>query len=85
MKFFDNETYMEKKKVRFVDAWGKHSKYVLKANYQDSTQARNIVGARLAADMNRPYGISPTHPTAGRQTDSRWNCMWTVNTWACIP
>jgi len=68
IKFFEDNTFMEKKKVRFLDGWGKHSKYVLKANYQDCTQARNIVGARLAADMNRPYGIFPDAPNGG-QTD----------------
>lgn len=37
----------EKYKVRLADTWGKHSKYCLKANYVDFTQARNVVSGRL--------------------------------------
>ncbi len=36
-----------KKKISFLDVWGKHSKYCLKANWIDITQAKNIVSARL--------------------------------------
>ncbi len=68
VKFYTDDTFETKQKVSFKENWGKHSKYVLKANYQDSTLARNIVGARLAADMNRPYGIFPDAPNCG-QTD----------------
>lgn len=66
IKFFSDDTYMNKQKVSVVKGWGKHSKYCLKANYQDSTQARNIVGARLAAAMNRLYGIFPDAPNCGQ-------------------
>ena len=68
IKFYRDETYEQKQKVSLVSSWGKHSKYCLKANYQDSTHARNIVGARLAADMNRQYNIFSNAPNCG-QTD----------------
>ena len=66
IKFYQDETYQKKQKVSLVSSWGKHSKYCLKANYQDSTHARNIVGARLAADMNRQYNIFSNAPNCGQ-------------------
>ena len=87
VKFYTDDTYENKQKVSFREDWGKHSKYVLKANYQDSTQARNIVGARLAADMNRPYGIFPDAPNCGQTdgfpvelyVDGEYRGLYTVN------
>ncbi|MCQ2429785.1 MAG: CotH kinase family protein [Clostridia bacterium] len=37
----------EKYKVSLSEKWGRHSKYCLKANYVDFSQARNIVSGRL--------------------------------------
>ncbi len=49
MKLYKDAGLAEKKKVNF--GWGKESKYCLKANWVDTTQARNIVACRLWADM----------------------------------
>ncbi len=65
VKFYKDESFQEKKKVTVTDLWGKHSKYCLKANVQDNTQSRNIVSCRLAAEMNRQYGIFPQAPNNG--------------------
>ncbi|MBR0228841.1 MAG: CotH kinase family protein [Clostridia bacterium] len=65
IKFYSDGTYAKKQKVTVCDAWGAHAKYCLKANYQDSTQARNVVTARLAGDMNKPYNIFPDAPNSG--------------------
>ncbi len=65
VKFFADETYAKKQKVTVRDAWGGHTKYCLKANYQDSTQARNVVAAQLAGVMNKAYNIFPSAPNAG--------------------
>ena len=36
-----------KNKIALVDSWGKQSKYCLKANYVDFSQARNVVSGQL--------------------------------------
>lgn len=47
IKLFEDDTLAKKHNVDL--GWGKQNKYCLKANYIDSSQARNIVGARLSA------------------------------------
>lgn len=47
-----------KYKVCFSDAWGKHSKYCLKANYVDFTQARNVVSGRLYGQIVASGSVS---------------------------
>ncbi|MBQ7153033.1 MAG: CotH kinase family protein [Clostridia bacterium] len=49
IRLFDDEELEVKHKVDL--GWGKESKYCLKANFVDSTQARNIVTARLWTEM----------------------------------
>lgn len=63
--FYTDDTYQKKQKVTVLDEWGAHNKYCLKANYQDSTQARNVVAAEIAGVMNKPYGIFPDAPNSG--------------------
>ncbi|MDD6800193.1 MAG: CotH kinase family protein [Firmicutes bacterium] len=46
----------EKNKIEFDSRWGAHSKYCLKANYNDFSQARNIVSARLYGQVVRDRG-----------------------------
>lgn len=46
IKMFSDEARETKLKKEFR-GWGKHNKYVLKANYIDHTHARNIVGSKL--------------------------------------
>lgn len=49
VKFIDDNN----KKIKIDVGWGPQSKYCFKANWIDTTQARNIVGANIAEDMVR--------------------------------
>ena len=49
IKFYKDETFDKKLKVDL--GWGKESKYVMKANWVDAIQARNVVSCRLWGDM----------------------------------
>ncbi len=49
IKFYKDAEHDSKYKVDL--GWGKESKYVLKANWVDYTQARNIIACRLWGDM----------------------------------
>lgn len=49
IKFYKDETFDKKLKVDL--GWGKESKYVMKANWVDFIQARNVVSCRLWGDM----------------------------------
>ncbi len=46
-----------KNKIALVDAWGKQSKYCLKANYIDFSQSRNVVSGRLFNEIVHSRGI----------------------------
>ena len=46
-----------KNKVALVDAWGKQSKYCLKANYIDFSQSRNVVSGRIFNEIVHSRGI----------------------------
>ena len=49
-----------------IDAgWGKQTEYCLKANWIDKTHARNIVSARLAAEVQNKYGLLSAAPHNG--------------------
>lgn len=50
VKMYADEALEEKMKVDFKE-WGKQAKHVYKANWIDLTHARNIVSARLWADV----------------------------------
>lgn len=50
VKLFKDEACTEKLKVDFK-GWGKQNKHVYKANWIDLTHARNVVSARLWADV----------------------------------
>lgn len=47
VKFYEDESLTKKHKADL--GWGTENQYCLKANYVDSSHARNIVGARLSA------------------------------------
>lgn len=47
VKFYEDESLTKKHKTDL--GWGKENQYCLKANYVDSSHARNIIGARLSA------------------------------------
>lgn len=51
--------------VEFVDKWGAQKKYVLKADYIDPTCSGNVVSAKLAAEMNKKYGVLEDTPNYG--------------------
>ena len=61
IKLYKNAVLDKKLKVSFKD-WDKSNNYVLKANYIDSTAARNIVSARL---YSRLPGVTLPGGTAG--------------------
>ena len=58
LKLFKDEAHDSKNKVDL--GWGKENKYVLKANWVDFSQARNVVSCRLWGDMvmSRPESAS---------------------------
>ena len=60
-----NYTIKFQQKIEMSPGWGAHKKYTLKANYNDPTMARNIVSARLAAQMQHRYHLLDTAPNAG--------------------
>lgn len=50
IKLFSDEARRKKMKVQFKD-WPEYNKYVLKANWIDATQARNVVSARIWSNI----------------------------------
>lgn len=50
LKFYKDSTLNERQKYEFQN-WGEQSKFVLKANWVDITHARNVVSARIWADI----------------------------------
>lgn len=63
INLYKDETLDEKYKVDF--GWGKQNKYCLKANWIDKTHARNIVTARIAADVQKKYNLFTNTPHFG--------------------
>lgn len=60
-----NYTIKFLQKREMSPGWGAHKKYTLKADYSDPTMARNVVSARLAAQMQRRYRLFEGAPNAG--------------------
>lgn len=50
LRLYEDDLHEKKKKIEISD-WGKEHKYILKANYNDATQCRNIVCANIWADI----------------------------------
>ena len=63
IKFFKDESHEVKKLVDV--GWGKQNEYCLKANWIDKTHSRNIVTARLAAEIQKKYGVMEQAPNNG--------------------
>ena len=63
--FYEDDLYTKKLNIDVNKGWGSQNKYCLKANWIDSTQARNIVSARLAAEMQDKYGLFTDTPNNG--------------------
>lgn len=62
---FEDEDYTQKQGIDMLRGWGEESKYCLKANYVDPSQAANVVAARLAGEMQRMYGCFDGAPNNG--------------------
>lgn len=66
IKLFKDSEYKEKNKIEVKKEWGKQSKYCLKANWVDDvTQARNIVSARISANVQARYNVFTNTPHNG--------------------
>jgi len=63
--FYADKNYMNKQDIIVNDEWGGQNKYCLKANWIDSTQARNVVTAKLASEVQNKYGLFPGTPNNG--------------------
>lgn len=63
IKLYQDENCTRKKQVNF--GWGSESRYCLKANWTDKTHARNIVSARLAAEIQEKYNVLESAPHNG--------------------
>ncbi len=63
--FSKDEENNEKNKIDLGFGWGEQSKYCLKANWMDSTHARNIVTARIASNMQEKYNLFMDTPNNG--------------------
>ena len=49
IKLYTDDTFTTKNKVDF--GWGKQNKYCMKANWIDFSQARNVIGGKMFAEM----------------------------------
>lgn len=63
IKFFDDPAHETKSAVDM--GWGAENEYCLKANWIDKTHSRNIVTAKLAAEVQKKYGIMEQAPCNG--------------------
>lgn len=63
--FFSDEECNNKLKIDFNYGWGAQNKYCFKANWIDSTQARNVVSARIASQMQEKYNLFMDTPNNG--------------------
>ena len=63
LKFFEDEAL--DKKLKIDVGWGPQSKYCMKANWIDSTHARNVVTAKLASKVQAKYNLMTQAPRNG--------------------
>lgn len=63
IKFFDDPTHETKSAIDV--GWGAENEYCLKANWIDKTHSRNVVTAKLAAEVQEKYGIMEQAPCCG--------------------
>lgn len=66
IRFYADEACTKSINVQFQKSWGSHSKYCMKANWVDVTQARNIVSARLVAKAQEKYQLFSNAPNHGQ-------------------
>ena len=55
--YVTDSNYSKKNKIELFEGYGKQSKYTLKANYIDSSMARNVVSAKIWGDVVRARKI----------------------------
>ena len=65
INLFEDYDFTKKSKVDMKKGWGAQSKYNLKANWIDKTQARNIVSARIAGKVQKQYNVLEDLPNHG--------------------
>lgn len=63
--FYTDDTFSTKNNIDLNFGWGEQNKYCLKANWIDSTHARNIVSARLMGEAQAKYGLFEDCPNNG--------------------
>ena len=63
IEFFDDRAHENKSAVDV--GWGAENEYCLKANWIDKTHSRNVVTAKLAAEVQAKYGIMEEAPCNG--------------------
>lgn len=63
LKFFSDVGH--KDKLQIDVGWGPQNKYCMKANWIDRTHARNVVSAKLVAQMQKKYGLFTEAPNNG--------------------
>ena len=63
IELYQDSTYENKKKIDV--GYGNQSNYVLKANWIDKTHARNIVTARIMANIQKQSGLFKDTPNYG--------------------
>lgn len=65
INIYGDSNFEKKEKIDVGQGWGNQSKYNLKANWIDKTQARNIVSARLAGKVHKKYNVLNNLPNNG--------------------
>lgn len=63
IKFFDDPAHENKSAVDV--GWGAENEYCLKANWIDKTHSRNVVTAKLAAEVQQKYKVMEQAPCNG--------------------
>lgn len=58
INLYKDEDCTEEYNIEFKTGWGEHNKYVLKANFIDTTHARNIISAKLWGQMVKSRNTS---------------------------
>lgn len=63
INLYSDTQYAQKQTINV--GWGNQSEYCLKANWIDKTHSRNIVTAKLAAQVQKKYGLFNAAPNNG--------------------
>lgn len=63
IKFFDDPAHETNSAIDV--GWGSENEYCLKANWIDKTHSRNVVTAKLAAEVQNKYNVMEQAPCSG--------------------